>query len=358
LDQLSLPVLRHFHKHWEECEEAGDYQWRRPGMMGEWVERWVERLLMWNSTTNDSDKKTVKDAAISSTSTNTNNIQILCDWPVQTIQKVKKEDPHTTFRVESRDGSVLHADWVVVTVPPMLWPEILGNLLTARKRTALPFIGFSRVVKVVCFFDKRLWPEGLQSLIVADNHSSLPIPEMWFRDDTVSVSGQGNSATNKASNSTNASTAPTETQYIMVGYLTSQRADDFVAEIQQIQHDDTNNHGRLSREDVSAALVMEQLAHMFPSNSRADCHAALRHTLLLDWRHDAPHIRGGYMHPIRGMTVQHLKDLAAREQRLLFAGEATNTNACCTMQAAMETGVRAAGEIWEDIMLQATDSSP
>lgn len=362
LYQLSLPVLRHFHKHWEECEEAGDYQWRRPAMMGEWVDRWVERLLMWNSNSaNGSDNNTEKDAATSSTTnTNNNKIRIHCDWPVQTIQKFNDDDSQTSYRLVSQDGAVLHADWVVVTVPPCHWPEILGDLLTARKRTALPYIGFSRVVKVVCFFSQRLWPEGLQSLIVAadrrsDRDSSLHIPEFWFREDAVTASQQGHTTTTAGVATATASTVPSQTQYIMVGYLTSHMADDFVAKIQQIQQADSGNHGRLSREDVAATMVVKQLAHMFPWNSHADCRAALRHILVLDWRDDAPHIRGGYMHPIRGMTVQHLKDLSAREQRLLFAGEATNTNACCTLQAAMETGVRAAGEIWED--LQAIRSS-
>ena len=52
------------------------------------------------------------------------------------------------------------------------------------------------------------------------------------------------------------------------------------------------------------------------------------------------------MYPRTGLTVRpHLQALADRNRRILLAGEATNTNACCTIQAAMETGIRAADQV-------------
>jgi monoamine oxidase len=51
------------------------------------------------------------------------------------------------------------------------------------------------------------------------------------------------------------------------------------------------------------------------------------------------------MYPKVGMTRDHLCDLAEPWGGIFFAGEATNTNACCTVQAAMETGVRAANQV-------------
>merc|ERR1712137_338945 len=43
--------------------------------------------------------------------------------------------------------------------------------------------------------------------------------------------------------------------------------------------------------------------------------------------------------------MDHLRAMATPEGRIHFCGEATNTNACGTIQAAMETGVRAAKEV-------------
>ena len=191
---------------------------------------------------------------------------------------------------------------------------------------------------------------------------SFPIPEMWFRDDDVVEEDDPQIGT----------TAPHHTRYIMVGYLTSQLADDFIAQIQQLQRrhrdetDDDDHSHPLSRHDAAATLATAQLAHMFhcPVN---DCRAALQHAMIFDWHdEDAPYIRGGYMHPLRGMTVQHLRDLAEppassqssqQQRRLLLAGEATNANACCTLQAAMETGIRAARTILEEIHTTSTTTN-
>jgi len=333
LHQLSLPVLRHFEAHWEHHEEAGDYQLN--GGMHHVVERWVELLLAFNNKNNnkpDGDNCAMED-------TTPRPIQFEYNWRVQTIEQqpttTRSSSSPAKLTIRSHDGATLHADWVVVTVPPPVLLEILDEpLLSPAKRTALEYVGFARAIKVVCWFRERLWPRDLQSLIVAsaaaaasddDNRTEpLPIPEMWFRDVTGDDDDQNRC-------------------YIMVGYLTSQFADDFV---QQIQH--RKRFHNQTRDEAAASLAVQQLAHMF-QHDPSDCHAALLRTIVCDWRDDHPHIRGGYMYPATGMTVSHLHDLAAREGNVLFAGEATNTNACCTLQAAMETGIRAAKEILEDL---------
>jgi monoamine oxidase len=51
------------------------------------------------------------------------------------------------------------------------------------------------------------------------------------------------------------------------------------------------------------------------------------------------------VYPKVGITPADLQALAEPMGNIYFAGEATNTNACCTVQAAMETGLRAAKEV-------------
>lgn len=55
------------------------------------------------------------------------------------------------------------------------------------------------------------------------------------------------------------------------------------------------------------------------------------------------------MFPKIGFSMAKLQALAEPCGNVHFAGEATNTNACCTVQAAMETGHREAIKIIEQI---------
>ena len=59
-----------------------------------------------------------------------------------------------------------------------------------------------------------------------------------------------------------------------------------------------------------------------------------------------PFIRGGYSSPT--VYAHGLRDELARpvEERLFFAGEATSVTACATVHTAMETGLRAAREVF------------
>jgi len=109
------------------------------------------------------------------------------------------------------------------------------------------------------------------------------------------------------------------------------------------------NQNQTARTNAAAAICIEQLSTVLQL-PESDCRASLRDCAVFDWYDDRPHVRGGYMYPVVGMKLQHLRDLAAREGRVLFAGEATNTNASCTVQAAMETGIRAAREIMTELL--------
>ena len=120
-------------------------------------------------------------------------------------------------------------------------------------------------------------------------------------------------------------------------FLTSDCARDF---LKLISRDD----GQPCSEKA-ANVVMDQLSEMLnvPKSELVDSYVDC---LLFDWSNH-PFVQGGYMYPKVGLTQQHLQDLAEPDGNLFFAGEATNTNACCTIQAAMETGVRAANEVKE-----------
>jgi monoamine oxidase len=64
-----------------------------------------------------------------------------------------------------------------------------------------------------------------------------------------------------------------------------------------------------------------------------------------DWAR-MPHIGGAYSHPSLGAHVGDREALAAPVGKILFfAGEATHSAVNPCLQAAMETGVRAAAEV-------------
>ena len=157
-------------------------------------------------------------------------------------------------------------------------------------------------------------------------------PAVWFRDVTERRQGE------------------TKQIHLAVCFLTSKAADAFLEKIDtMIQLEKyTSTNVPLERRKINAAadIVIDQLATVFPeSASKADIQAAYISAIMRDWG-NVETIRGGYMYPKVGITRQHFSDLArSLGHRLYFAGEATNTGACCTVQAAMETGVRAANQI-------------
>jgi Flavin containing amine oxidoreductase len=297
LHQLSLPMIRRFETHWETNETGGDF--RLPasiGMKGV-VDALVRKLLHCCQ--------------------GEGTFKLQCDWKVQRIRENNGDHVVRPVEVVSTTGEMICADVVVVTVPPPMLKELDMELSNAKLK-ALSFVGFERIVKVFCKFSTRHWPENLQSVVCADN---LPIPEIWFLELKDSAS----------------------TSYVAVGYLTSNAADTFMKAVQSR----TGAEGiprKAKMKETAMTISIQQLAQVLSipeillAESCVDC-------LVYDWKDDHPTVQGGYMYPITGMTVQHLQDLAAPDGRVLFAGEATNNNACCTLQAAMETGIRAAGEV-------------
>ena len=72
------------------------------------------------------------------------------------------------------------------------------------------------------------------------------------------------------------------------------------------------------------------------------------HHVVYDWKRN-PFVRGGYSSPTVhacGMREELAKSV---DDRIFFAGEATNINVSSTIQSAIETGVRAAEEVMSSV---------
>lgn len=278
LSKLSLMMMQHFERHWDENEEAGDLRLPPGTGMQAVVDSCCQLLERYP------------------------RFELKLDSPVIKIDETSESTVLVTTAKE-----IIECDRVVVTIPPSRWSSIEMALPKSKLESAAK-IGFPRAIKVILFFSERIWPEDLQTLIC----TSQPIPELWFRS--------------------------TPTFHMAVGFLMSDAADEFADCLM-----DTS--GVSSVEEVATSIFTQQLSEVL--NLQVDELADLalpEKTIVHDWGRNE-HIRGGYMFPKVGVNAQDLANVAAQSGRLHFAGEATNTNAGCTVQAAMETGERAGAEI-------------
>jgi monoamine oxidase len=294
LHKISLSATIDFEKHWEENEEAGDARLNsRIGMIGI-IEAQREKI--------EKDER----------------CKIHLEWKVMEISW----EEGSGANIFSVDGRHIFADKVILTIPPSIITK--GDIkfnppLPTWKTKAFGMVGMERAIKVISKFTKRLWPENVQSVIAGD----MPIPEMWFREMKVKAKDVVQSST-----------------YIAVGFLTSKAADDFVG---MLNKDSTRLE---SKEEIAANILKEQLSKIFKVN-RSNIEEAYESSIMFDWG-DVDTIRGGYVYPKVGITKDHFRQMGqSLGDVLYFAGEATNTGACCTVQAAMETGKRVANEILE-----------
>jgi monoamine oxidase len=291
LSQLSVSQLNKFENYWESHEEEGDF--RPPSNLGMYgiAQSCLERLEGYN------------------------NFQLVKDCEVKSV---RQDDYGATIEIKGEE--VIHADTVVITVPPPILSQIVNDL-PESKLEALTKIGYDRAVKVMVKFSDRFWPSHLQSII----STGEPVPEIWFREMTDEET--------------------LKTYYIATGFLVSDAADQFVDMVNK------NCDLHKDRHEAAGRIVFQQLVKMLKTSISQEISIIADHSfrivdsLMFDWNDDAPYAKGGYMHPRVGITPNHLHALAKPYGRMIFAGEATNTNACCTVQAAIETGYRAASEV-------------
>jgi len=305
LGQISLQAHVEFEKYWDANEEEGDARLHpRIGMVGV-----VDAL-----------RKEIESDS---------RCQILLNWTVKSVEWEQEVTITSSF------GERILANKVIVTAPPpVITSEQILQFqppLPQWKMDAFNMVGMERAIKVIVKFNQCVWPEDVQTVISEEGPHSM-VPEVWFRDVTERRQGE------------------TKQIHLAVCFLTSKAADAFLEKIDtMIQLEKyTSTNVPLERRKINAAadIVIDQLATVFPeSASKADIQAAYISAIMRDWG-NVETIRGGYMYPKVGITRQHFSDLArSLGHRLYFAGEATNTGACCTVQAAMETGVRAANQI-------------
>ena len=357
LQDLSVHMLSHFERHWQQDEVAGDYRLRQPyALHSIIVDGLVAKIKQLAATAAAAAAAKHKGDSLSSSSS---LLQIHTNSKVTSISSAASQEEQqqqqqqqtasssttdcnnkTTkqLNVTTADGTVYaNVDAVVVTIPPPAFSHVTNlqqELLSKQQQEALTLTGFEpHMIKIVVLFDKCLWPAMVQSMVCANEEQQqqqLLIPEVWFR--CQSTVGENESC------------------WSATAFLASTAAQEFVEKIEREVKDkdeeDNSTHSRTKRfQQRAVQLFLQQLSTIFDI-PLAEWQGALQEYCYYNWK-DHPHIQGGYMYPKVGLTPQHLQALATpcKDANLFLAGEATNTNACCTIQAAMETGVRAARQV-------------
>jgi hypothetical protein len=332
LRQVSADMLlHHFGDHWDATEEHGDH-FLDADLIGMLVQ----------------DLEPPSSSSTTTTASASASVQLKLRHKVLSITPLKHDDEDSPLVLDvmvstntvttAGDGleqqqhrQQILADAVVITVPPHHWPTLLpSSLLSNETLQAIQYVGMERpAVKIVCRYHHQsgaargCWDPLLQQIVCLDE----PIPEIWF-DGTTAVG------------------------FIMSGFavqllsslgIVVQDQDEDLDDDDATSCADNQEKKEKEQELAMVQILTTQLAKIL--QVPIDQLVPEEYSCTI-WRD------GAYMYP----KVQHLQTLAARSvcRRVHFAGEATHTGACCTIQAAMETGYRAA----DDILALSSSLSP
>lgn len=213
--------------------------------------------------------------------------------------------------VRCTNGEVFVCEHVVVTVPITILQagEIAFDPpLPSAKAEAIQRLKMSNALKVVMGFRTPFWPEDMFDAVCIDSF----LPEVWMLDgDRQDIPP----------------TSPIQTS--VVGFVAGEEAE------------------AISRMKESDALSrsLDQLDAMFGTvECPRPASASYVSGRVLDWS-KVEHVRGAYTYPcVDAVGAREVLSLPLCGS-LYFAGEATHPGANPCLQAAMETGVRAAHQI-------------
>lgn len=178
------------------------------------------------------------------------------------------------------------------------------------KMTAIHRLKMSNAIKVILVFKERFWPEGMWDVVCTDSF----IPEFWM------------------------TTYPTtdHSQHLrglcaVVCFIAGEKAERLSASMPP---------------EEMVARSLQQLDDLFATAAcRAPATRALHSSHVADWAKEE-YVMGAYSFPSHGAEAGDRQALAAPlDGTVFFAGEATHPAINPCMQAAMESGLRAAGEV-------------
>jgi hypothetical protein len=234
-------------------------------------------------------------------------------------------------------GAQLRARRVVVTVPLALLQR--GRVafhppLPPAKAAALGRVRVGRAMKIVLTFAATVWPADFFDAVCP----GCFVPEWWvtrYPAAAAAAAARGDEAESAAAPASPSSSSPPTPPppHAITGFLCGAFADAALA----------------AGPAATLAAAQAQLDAMFASPaSPAPASAAFVHHHVANWD-DEPWAGGGYSHPSLGAWAGDRASLAAPSHggRVVWAGEATHPAVNPCLQAALDTGLRAAREVVE-----------
>ncbi|BFI42826.1 protein MpOMT24 [Marchantia polymorpha subsp. ruderalis] len=294
------------------------------------------------------------------------NLNIRLDWAVKQVEHLEGGN----FRLRSQDGRTLRADFVILAVPVTTLQQSLITFhppLPEGKLRAAKAIGMSNVMKVVMAFTHQFWPKGLFDVVCSDCF----LPEVWMTEYPEAPSAADSNGDEGCKNP-----GPLG-QYIVVGFIAGDGAsraaqlseeEIFLQSLTQLDrmfgksdhsfalgssvwrqpakaeafNATSTVSGRVFlKDDVLDPSALTYLAESPETRPASHC---FRGGMIVNWA-DRHFIRGGYSHPSVNARGARL-ELAKPVGNIFFAGEATHPGVNPCLQAAIDTGRRAAHEVW------------
>ncbi|XP_024537108.1 lysine-specific histone demethylase 1B isoform X1 [Selaginella moellendorffii] len=264
-------------------------------------------------------------------------LNVLTSHPVEDITYF----PTGELEVKCRGGAKFQAHYTIVTVPVKILEDEsirFNPPLPKSKVDAASTIGMSSAVKILLAFSQRFWPEEMFDVVCTDCF----VPEFW--------------ATQYPCKSSRDEEALGSV--LLVGFIAGETA----RQISKLSHSEIFSRALSQLDEIFAKIKPTKNAKLsietFQESGGFYTRAAAKPfdpelqpasfyfaaASLVDWSRE-DFVRGGYSHPslnARGAREELAKPVHGR---LFFAGEATHPGVNPCMQAAIDSGIRAAREV-------------
>mmetsp|Transcript_47483 Transcript_47483/g.82965 ORF Transcript_47483/g.82965 Transcript_47483/m.82965 type:complete len:386 (-) Transcript_47483:82-1239(-) len=248
--------------------------------------------------------------------------------PAATATATESDDTNIVT-ITTVDGVQYRARKLVMTPSPHVIQNNMISFSPALPQEVVEAYGCTKmnnITKVIMKFTKPCWPEHLHGMIMVDDDFLLP--EVWFRHVPDEVE-EGEECTAYA-----------------VGFATSKYAEKIAGMTQK----EVLAATVAQLEKVFGQMEQQHMSGHHPETAPAPsslprASEVFRGGMYWDWQPDHhKYIGGGYCSPLVNKPINSgdILSKAFVQNRLFFAGEATNDRPGATAHAALETGVRAA----------------
>lgn len=210
----------------------------------------------------------------------------------------------TAVMLTDQNGATYSADKVIITVPLTILRD--GDIsfipsLPSSKTEAFGKIGMGAGMKIILKFNTRFWPEDTGSI-----YGVGLVPEFWS-------TGTGRSLANN----------------VLTAFVHGENAEVLSAQ-----------------GAVAVATALQELDAMYGAGVAS---GALVDSFIMNWTNE-PFVKGTYSYPVAGGAGARENLATPVQDKLFFAGEATNYNGHFgSVHGAMETGFRAVNELLKTV---------